>query len=149
MALVGKLETEIEVKSSAEKFSAHTEQKHILSPKLIMRIYMALRSMKVICTPQAQSSRNFNLDGKVHTVKGRIHVDEEKKSVTSVTVEGEILKNYKSVNVTIQVIPKGEGSLVKWIWEYEKVSLDIPDPKKFQDLAINVTKDVDAYATSA
>lgn len=56
------------------------------------------------------------------------------------------MEKYKSFQITLQVFPKdGEGSLVKWTWDYEKVSDDVPEPTKFRDLAVNITKDVDAH----
>jgi hypothetical protein len=60
-------------------------------------------------------------------------------------VDGEVLKHYKSLKCSVQVSAKDEGSLVKWIIEYEKLNENIPAPDAYQELAIKVTKDVEAH----
>ncbi|KAJ0094394.1 hypothetical protein Patl1_15432 [Pistacia atlantica] len=40
------------------------------------------------------------------------------------------MQHYKSYATTIQVVSENEGSLVKWIWEYENLQEDGPTPSK-------------------
>lgn len=76
-------------------------------------------------------------------------IDEEKKSITFNVVEGDLLKQYKHLKSTVQVTSKHEGSLVKWTLEYEKVSEDVPEPGPYIDIAIGMTKDIDAHLLKA
>ncbi|KAJ0038690.1 hypothetical protein Pint_22293 [Pistacia integerrima] len=48
-----------------------------------------------------------------------------------VVMEGDLMQHYKCYKATIQVVSKSEGSLGKWIREYEKLQEDGPTPSKF------------------
>lgn len=92
----------------------------------------------------------WNSDGKEHTAKEIIElIDDEKKLVIYKLIEGDLMKEYKSFKFIVQVVPKGEGSLVKWIMEYEKLSDDVAHPEKMMELATNVTRDIEEHLISA
>lgn len=70
-------------------------------------------------------------------------MDDEKKTLTGIGLEGDVFKNYKVFNIGWQFTPKGQGSLAKVIMEYEKLNENVPTPDIYLDFIIKVTKDVD------
>ncbi|OAY25254.1 MLP-like protein 43 [Manihot esculenta] len=60
-------------------------------------------------------------------------------------IEGDVLKEYKSFKLTVQATPKGEGSVVRWTFEYEKIHENIRDPYSLLEFIVQVSKDVSAY----
>ncbi|KAF3335545.1 MLP-like protein 423 [Carex littledalei] len=49
-------------------------------------------------------------------------VEEDNKLVSYSVIDGEILNLYNNFKATLSIIPKGEGSLIKWtLQEYQKV----------------------------
>lgn len=75
-------------------------------------------------------------------------VDEANKAVTYSVIDGDLVKYYKKFKANLVVIPKGEGSLVKWSCEYEKASDEVPNPDLIKDFAVKNFLEVDAYITS-
>lgn len=66
--------------------------------------------------------------------------------MTLPVVEGDLLQQYKTYRVTIQVDTKGEKhSAVIWAVEYEKLSGDVEDPTTFMDMLVGLTKDIEAH----
>ena len=90
------------------------------------------------------------IDGKTSVAKEILEaIDMENKSVTYKVIEGDLLEHYKTLKLTIEVSPKDEGSLVHWIIQYEKLNEEIVDPHTLLQLAVDVTKDIDAHLTQA
>ncbi|GAV87395.1 Bet_v_1 domain-containing protein [Cephalotus follicularis] len=93
---------------------------------------------------------NCAIDGKSEVFKSIMEsMDYENKSVTMKAIEGDIMKLYKSMKSKMQVIPKGEGSLLHLNFEYEKVNADVPDPNSMLNFSIKATKDLGAYLSRA
>lgn len=76
-------------------------------------------------------------------------VDEANKFVTYSVIDGDLLKYYKNFKGTITVVPKGEGSLVKWSCVFEKASPEVPDPHVIKDFAIKNFVELDEYIRKA
>lgn len=85
----------------------------------------------------------FSDGNTAETMKERVELDPEKKTITMVVMEGDLMQHFKSYKVIIQVVPKSEGSLVKWMWEYEKLQEDGPTPSKYVDFVTNFTKNIE------
>ncbi|KAF9626333.1 hypothetical protein IFM89_032182 [Coptis chinensis] len=60
-------------------------------------------------------------------------------------IDGELTSLYKNIKDKIQVIPKGDGNIMKWSIEFENVNKEIPDPNMFQDYAGKMLIGLDAY----
>jgi hypothetical protein len=89
------------------------------------------------------------VDGEAKVAKEKIvAIDDTKKSITFKVIEGDLLKEYKSFEIVVQATPKGEGSLVHWTMEYEKLKDDIPEPNSLLQFAIDLSKDIDAHLTA-
>lgn len=76
-------------------------------------------------------------------------VDDEKKTASYHVLEGELLQYYKNFKAHFTVVPKGEGSLVKWSCEFEKASDEVSDPNLIKDFAVKNFKEVDEFILKA
>ena len=89
------------------------------------------------------------VDGVPETAKEIIEViDDDKYLTTYKVIEGHLLERFKSFVITIQATPKGadgEGCIVHWTLEYEKLNADIEDPHTLLDLATAVTKHLEDH----
>ncbi|KAE8719633.1 MLP-like protein 28 [Hibiscus syriacus] len=89
-------------------------------------------------------------DGKAKVTKDVIEaIDHDKKLVTFRALEGDKVKEYKSLLVTVQASPKiGGGSVVHWTLEYEKLH-DAVAPESFLQFLVDLSKDMDAHLTQS
>lgn len=76
-------------------------------------------------------------------------IDEANKTLVYSVIDGETLKYYKSFKGTLIVIPKGNGSLVKWCCEFERANDEIPEPQIIKEFAVKNFKNLDAYLIGA
>lgn len=82
----------------------------------------------------------------VKVSKERIEsVDEGEKIYVYSIFDGDLMKYYKTFIAKINVIPKGESSLVKWSCEFEKASEEIPDPSVIKEFAVKNFVEIDDY----
>lgn len=82
----------------------------------------------------------------VKLAKEKIEVADDANKLVSYTVtEGELLSFYKSFRPTLQVASKGDGAVLKWTVEFEKVNDEVPDPELIQEMALQTFKELDAY----
>ncbi|EOA34466.1 hypothetical protein CARUB_v10022006mg [Capsella rubella] len=90
----------------------------------------------------------FGADGEAKVAKERIEaVEPEKNLITFRVIEGDLLKEYKSFVITIQVTPKqgGRGSVVHWHVEYEKIDDKVAHPETFLEFCVHVSKEIDEH----
>ncbi|KAG8637496.1 MLP-like protein 31 [Manihot esculenta] len=144
MAFKGNLETVVELKSSPEKFlnvwkcQAHQVPNH--TPTNIQGVHVhegdwvKSGSIKIW---------KYTVEGKSEVFKEKIIVDDEKKTVTLIGLEGDVFKIYKVCNITWQLTSKGQGSLSKVIIEYEKLNENVPVPGVYLDFLGRITKEID------
>lgn len=84
-------------------------------------------------------------------MKERIEsIDPENNRVTYRVLEGDVMNEYKSFVITLQVTPKeGEpGSVVHWHFEYEKINEEVAHPETLLQFAVEVSKELDAHLCS-
>ncbi|KAJ9153088.1 hypothetical protein P3X46_026572 [Hevea brasiliensis] len=152
MALTGKLETEVEVKVAADKaygiFRSQTHQLPNIASDMIHKTEIHEGDWE---TPGSIKSWNYTIEGNVLSLKETIEkIDEENKSITYKVVDGDVLKLYKSMKVTIQVTAKNDGSsLMKVIIDYEKLKEDSPDPHPYLEFAAKVFKHIETHLLKA
>ena len=85
-------------------------------------------------------------DGKAKVAKEIIEsIDEKNNSITFKVIEGDLLEEYKNIKITIQATAKGEGSVVHWTMEYEKLHENIPEPNTLLQFALDLSKDLDSH----
>ncbi|ESR51694.1 hypothetical protein WN944_020373 [Citrus x changshan-huyou] len=148
----GKLEVELEVKSSADKFWGSIRDSTTLFPKAFSHDYKSIQVLEGDGKAPGSVRLITYADGspivKVSTEKIE-NVDEANKVVTYKVIDGDLLKYYKAFKGIVSVNPKGEGSLVKWACEFEKASDDVPDPSVIKDFALKNFQEVDDYILKA
>lgn len=89
-------------------------------------------------------------DGEAKVGKQKVEaIDPVNNSITLKLIEGDVLKQYKSFVSKIQATPKGNGSVVHWTFEYEKLNQSVGHPETLLDLAVQMSKDIDSYLTQA
>ncbi|RZC59117.1 hypothetical protein C5167_006421 [Papaver somniferum] len=148
MASNGKIEADLEVKSSTNKIWDIILDSATMFPKIFTEQYKSIEvlegdgksvgSIKLIKYQEGVPNVTFSKE-KVETV------DETNKSLTYSVIEGELLNYYKNFKVNVIVSAKGDGSLVKLSCEFEKASEEIPDPSNIKDFAVKSFQDLDAY----
>ncbi|KAM7277010.1 hypothetical protein ACFE04_018876 [Oxalis oulophora] len=104
----------------------------------------------LICTRRGARGRNGKSwseeDGEPRVAKEVIEaVDVENNSITYRVIEGDLMKEYKNFLLTIQVTPKGTGSNVHWILEYEKISEEVAHPETLAQFVREVSEDLDKH----
>ncbi|KAK9027901.1 hypothetical protein V6N11_067722 [Hibiscus sabdariffa] len=89
-------------------------------------------------------------DGKAKKAKEVIEaIDPDKNLITFRVIEGDLMEEYKSFVLTIQVSPKseGSGSVVHWTLEYVKLHEEIDHPETLLEFVKDVSKDIDTHLT--
>ncbi|KAL2465239.1 MLP-like protein [Abeliophyllum distichum] len=152
MAAAQKLEVDVEVKSDAEKFWNGIRNSSTLFPKAFPDQYESIQVLE----GDGKSVGSIRLIkyapgwSTIATTKEKIEfVDEEKKSLSYTSIDGDLLKYYKNFKAHLVITPKGDGSSVKWSCEFEKASEEIPNPHLIRDFAVKNFKDLDAYLLKA
>ncbi|KAK8587470.1 hypothetical protein V6N13_086455 [Hibiscus sabdariffa] len=148
-ALTGKLENDVEIDAFPDKFIYmfthmphhvhHTSSERVQGCDLHEGEFGTVGS--IICW-------RYVHDGKAKTAKELVEaIDPEKKSITLRVLEGDVLEEYKSFVVKIQASPKsdGEGSVVHWTLEYERLHEVIGHPETLVPFFAQLTRDIDAH----
>ncbi|KAF3954256.1 hypothetical protein CMV_020376 [Castanea mollissima] len=147
MSLFEKVEAEVEIKASAKRFHEVNSKRVAEVPKLSPNFIQSVDLLEgewgkegsVMCW-------YFVFDGKAVMSKEVIETIDDKNHLVTFKVIGGILKEmYKSFKFIIQATPKGEGSLVHWTLEYEKLNADDPDASSMLQFAVGQSKDIDAH----
>ena len=102
----------------------------------------------MFCDHLLISCTYFNSEGKKKVSKDIVEdINPEKNSITFNIIEGDLLEHYKSIKFTIQANPKteGEGCVVHWTIEYEKLHNEILDPHTMIDFVQDVSKDLEVH----
>ncbi|GAB2220516.1 hypothetical protein Droror1_Dr00008176 [Drosera rotundifolia] len=152
MASSGKLEVEVEVKSTPEKIWHSLRNTETVFPQAFPETYKSIELVEgdgksIGSTRLVKFAEVVPM---ITTTKERIdEVDEEKKVVGYSVVEGELLNFFKSFKAKVGVAPKGDGSLVTWTCDYEKANEEVPAPELFKDFAVKTFHDLDAYLLKA
>ncbi|CAJ1931511.1 unnamed protein product [Sphenostylis stenocarpa] len=148
MATRGKLEVEIDLKSSADKIWQTIRDSTDIFPKAFPHDYKRIDVLEGD-GKAAGSIRHISYGEGSTLVKNSVEkivaADDEKKTVSYAVIEGELLEHYKTFKGEISVTPAGEGCELKWSAVYEKVSHDISDPTLVKDFAVKNFLEVDAY----
>ncbi|KAF8046889.1 hypothetical protein N665_3352s0002 [Sinapis alba] len=90
-------------------------------------------------------------DGEARAAKEKIEaVEPEKNLITFRVIEGDLMKEYKSFVITIQVTPKhgGAGIVVHWCFEYEKINEEVAHPETLLQFAVEMSKEIDEHLLS-
>ncbi|GLT36911.1 hypothetical protein SLA2020_112570 [Shorea laevis] len=137
MAFHYKLEADVEIKPTAEQFyRTFRRRAHQVSNVAPTRIQKVTVHQGVWETHGSVKVWNLTALGVAETFKEKVELDEESKTVRLVGLEGDLFNHYKSYVVTLKVIPKGQGGVVKLTIELEKLKEDAADGYKYLDFGI-------------
>ncbi|KAM7488793.1 hypothetical protein LguiB_026277 [Lonicera macranthoides] len=142
-------ELSVEIKSPGDFFFDVFGTKKALFPKICPNIIPLIDLLEGEWgTPGCTILVHYHLDGAAMISRETIvAVDKENKSITYKLLEGDIMKIFKTVTMTVQPTQKSECNFFKWTIIYEKF-LD-EDIQAFFDawkeFMNNVTKEIDAY----
>ncbi|KAM4119709.1 hypothetical protein ACJW30_03G080100 [Castanea mollissima] len=151
MSLFGKVEADVEIKAPAEKFheifSCRPHHISNVSPSVIQGCALHEGNWG---NEGSVINWDYVHDGKAKVAKDIIEaIDKKNNSVTYKVIEGDLMEEYKNFKVTVQATPKGEGSLVHWTMEYEKLHENIVEPNTLLQLVLDLSKDLDAHLVQA
>ncbi|KAK9668320.1 hypothetical protein RND81_13G051300 [Saponaria officinalis] len=92
----------------------------------------------------------YTLNGKKSIAREVVEaIDEENKMAKFRLIEGsEILKDYKSMTISLHVIPKGEYDAVMWKVDFERFEDHGPYPTDIIDFFITMTRGIEAHHIS-
>ncbi|GMJ13338.1 MLP-like protein 28 [Hibiscus trionum] len=150
-ALAHKLEVDVEIKASPEQFHDMFANKphhvhHTCSDK-IQGCDLHEGEWGKVGTVVHWS---YVHDGKAKKAKEVVEaIDPDKNLITFRVIEGDLMEEYKSFVITIQASPKsdGNGSVVHWTLEYEKLHEGVDHPETLLEFVRDVSKDIDAHLT--
>ncbi|EOY01017.1 MLP-like protein 28 [Theobroma cacao] len=147
--LTGKLEADVEIKASAEKFhDMFCNRPHHVSKASSDKIQGCDLHDGDWGTVGSIVYWSYVHDGEAKKAKELVEaIDSENNSITFRVIEGDLMKEYKSFVIKIQATPKreGEGSIVHWTFEYEKLHEGIAHPETLLEFAVQVSKDMDTH----
>ncbi|KAJ8773816.1 hypothetical protein K2173_008279 [Erythroxylum novogranatense] len=138
MACSGKLDVEVEIKSSADKFWRWIRDSTTIYPKAFPETYKSIEVLegdgKAVGSVRLLT---YSEGSPLHVLKQRIDfVDETNRVVDYSFIDGDLQKYYKTFKGHIVVGPKEDGCLVKWSCEYEKASEDSAAPHAIKDFVV-------------
>ncbi|KAI3949994.1 hypothetical protein MKW92_017106 [Papaver armeniacum] len=128
--LVGKLVTQVEVNSDADKYYKIWKHQEDV-PKAIPHLYPGAKVIDGDATRSGCIKEwNYILEGKAMTAVEETTHDDETRTLSHHITEGDLMKDYKKFDVIIKATPKpdGHGSIVAVSVVYEKKSEDSPTP---------------------
>ncbi|GLT99821.1 hypothetical protein SLE2022_172340 [Rubroshorea leprosula] len=151
MSLYGKLEADVEIKAPANKFhEVFCSRPHHISTMSPDKIQACNLHEGDLGKEGSVIGWNYVHDGEAKVGKQKVEaIDQVNNSITLKLIEGDVLKQYKSFVSKIQATPKGNGSVVHWTFEYEKLNQSVAHPETLLDLAVQMSKDIDSYLTQA
>ncbi|XP_010552705.1 PREDICTED: MLP-like protein 34 [Tarenaya hassleriana] len=147
-----KVETEVEIKASAEKFH------HMFAGRPHHVSNATPHNIQSCDLHEGEWGKVGSIifwkyvhDGQERVAKDVIEaVDPDKNMIRFRVIDGDVLKEYKTFLMTIHVTPKegGEGSVVHWLLEYEKLDDKVAHPETLVQLCAEISKDIDKHLLS-
>ncbi|XVF85389.1 hypothetical protein PTKIN_Ptkin17bG0114000 [Pterospermum kingtungense] len=147
----GKIETDVEIKASPEQFhDMFSNKPHHVHHTCYDKIQGCDLHEGDWGKVGAVVFWNYVHDGKAKVAKEIVEaIDLEKNAITFRVIEGDLMEEYKSFLIHIQASPnpKGEGSIVHWTLEYERLHDAIAHPETLLQFCVDVSKDIDSHLT--
>ncbi|KAL6969968.1 hypothetical protein U1Q18_041705 [Sarracenia purpurea var. burkii] len=148
MGLVGKMEAEVEMtKSNGEEIfhiCCGEKAQHTLNicPELLKKVDLHEGDWE---THGSVKEWTYVHEGKMETIKEKMSIDVENRTITATALKGDCLELYNTYNLILHFIPKGETDMVvKITIEYEKKNDDVSPPQKYIDFTVGFIKNLEA-----
>ncbi|KAL9231105.1 hypothetical protein vseg_006368 [Gypsophila vaccaria] len=148
MGVTGKLMIEVDIKSSGDVFHELLgNNPHQVSDIIPDKVHACDLHEGDFGKPGSTVQWDYTCEGKRCVLKEAvIERDEENKMIRYKVIEGsDLLEDFKSMNITMQVIPKGEIDAIVWTFEFEKLHDLGPYPTAVMDFAIAACRDIEAH----
>ncbi|GMI75181.1 MLP-like protein 28 [Hibiscus trionum] len=149
-ALKSKLEADVEIQASPQQFH-HT----FVSYKLRDVQHTCSDKIQGVDLQQGEWGKVGSIinwtyvhEGETKVAKDVIEaMDPDKHLITFRMIEGDLLKEHKSISLSFQASPMsgGSGSIVHLTLEYERLHDGIAHPESLQQFLVDLTKDIDAH----
>ncbi|XAR72238.1 hypothetical protein NMG60_11018810 [Bertholletia excelsa] len=134
MALSGKMEDQVEVKSQVDEIL------HTFGGK---KAHLVPNTCPDKGSHESIQEWTYVIERKVETIKEKFYIDQEKKEVHLTALEGStVLKLCKSCKIIFQLFAREGANVVKIIVEYEKRNEDIPPPQKYMNFGESLIKQI-------
>ncbi|KAL6969972.1 hypothetical protein U1Q18_041711 [Sarracenia purpurea var. burkii] len=147
MALTGKIERQVEIKSNGDIIhELFGSRPHHINTMSTGKIHGCVLQEGEWGTVGSVVVWDYTHDGKQKTKIDVVEtIDEKNKIVTFKLIGGDLTELYKSFKATVHVETKGESNLLTWTFEYEKLNAEVEDPNTLLDFIINVSKDIEEH----
>ncbi|XP_074262936.1 MLP-like protein 43 [Silene latifolia] len=151
MGVTGRLEVEVDIKTSGDVFHELVGSKpHHVSNIVPDVVHGCDLHEGEFGQVGSVIQWEYTVDGKKCVAKNVVEaIDEEKKMIRLKIIDGDLLEEYKSLTFTLHVITKGDIDAIIWGMEFERFDDFGPYPTAIIDTAIKVTRDVEAHHLNA
>ncbi|XP_021751780.1 MLP-like protein 31 [Chenopodium quinoa] len=151
MGIKGKLEVEVDIKCHGDIFHELFGSKpHHVSNITPSKIHGCDVHHGEFGKPGSIIFWNYTLDGKKCVAKELVEaIDKKNKLVRFKVIEGDLLNEFNSFIIIVQVIPKDQITAVMWTIEFEKKHDEGHYPTRVMDFCVEVTRDIEAHHLKA
>ncbi|KAF8040160.1 hypothetical protein BT93_B2400 [Corymbia citriodora subsp. variegata] len=150
MAVRGKMEVEVDLKSSADQFYGFFRKTPHHLPNACTDLHAGEIHEGEWHSGGSIRKWTYSVGGKKETFKQKIQFDDQNKIAAHIGIEGDVFNYYKSYTAIWQAVHKHGGpDVVKVIIEYEKLNESMPHPVNYIDFLVNMAKDLDAHLVKA
>uniref|UniRef100_A0A7N0T9K6 Bet v I/Major latex protein domain-containing protein n=1 Tax=Kalanchoe fedtschenkoi TaxID=63787 RepID=A0A7N0T9K6_KALFE len=146
MVVKGKIEAKVDIKSSAQEFHDVVKGKpHHLPNMSPDKMHGFTLHSGDLGSTGSIIEWHYTHDGVKKYTKEIIDVDDGKYKMVFKVIEGNF-SEYPNFHITYDAIPKPDGgTIVHWIFEYEKPDENTPDLTSLLEFVCDLTKDIDAH----
>ncbi|CAM8990273.1 unnamed protein product [Rhodiola kirilowii] len=149
MAVKGKIEDKVEIKTSAQEFhDVFNGKPHHLANITPDKVHGCTLHSGDLGSTGSTIEWHYTHEGEKKSTKQIIEVDDGKYKVVYKIIGGHFSEEYTNFHITYDAIPKpedGDHTVVHWILEYEKPDENTPDPTSLLEYLCGITKDIDAH----
>ncbi|GMN43733.1 hypothetical protein TIFTF001_012940 [Ficus carica] len=146
MAQIAKLEVQVDIKTSAQRFYETFRSKQNLFPRICPDLIKDIKVIKGDWESVGSIKQWTYVAGDSETSKESVEsIDDANKTIIFRVVEGDATNYYKNLRLKVYVTGKGGGCSVKYTLEYQKVNDNIPAPTRYLDIVTVLSKKIEAY----
>ncbi|KAI4369073.1 hypothetical protein MLD38_017562 [Melastoma candidum] len=145
------METEVEIKATAEQFYEVFRARPHHLPTICSDIHTGEVKDGEWHVHGSSIHWTYHFGGKTEIYRNKAEYDDANMKVTYAGFEGDVFKRYKVYKAIWQCIPKsgGEGGIVKVAIDYEKLNEDVLSPDDYLAMLVGFTRDIDAHLSMA
>ncbi|KAM7260585.1 hypothetical protein ACFE04_011258 [Oxalis oulophora] len=145
--LRGKCSVDIELKSNVAKLHNMLSKSYQLLPEVCPELIDSFELVEGEWSHEGcVMLRNYLVEGQIAVDKVRVEkIDDQNYQYIYRLIEGPLSELYKNVTIGYEASAYGEGTLLHYTFEYEKMDKDVPEADIFLPYSISIIKQVDDY----